>query len=144
MNIMYNYWWQAHRVDDLRQRLRMRGIRCNLIFTRAATRLNVVPLFASRIQALRYLSIRWGIDLSKMVVFVGERGDTDYESLLAGLHKSLILRGVVVCGSEKLHHSEDGFKSEDVVPEDSTNVTYVEECNEAQDISAVLKVLQIK
>ncbi|KAL5843163.1 hypothetical protein ACOSQ4_009121 [Xanthoceras sorbifolium] len=135
---------KAQRVDDLRQRLRMRGIRCNLIFTRAATRLNVVPLFASRIQALRYLSIRWGIDLSKMVVFVGERGDTDYESLLAGLHKSLILRGVVVCGSEKLHHSEDGFKSEDVVPEDSTNVTYVEECNEAQDISAVLKVLQIK
>ena len=31
----------------------MRGFRCNLVYTRAASRLNVVPLFASRIQALR-------------------------------------------------------------------------------------------
>ncbi|XP_050366270.1 sucrose-phosphate synthase 4-like [Argentina anserina] len=59
-------------VDDLRQRLRMRGFRCNLFYTRVASRLNVVPLFASRVQALRYLSVRWGTDLSKVVVFVGE------------------------------------------------------------------------
>nr|AVH87206.1 sucrose-phosphate synthase 4 [Litchi chinensis] len=135
---------KARRVEDLHQRLRMRGIRCNIIFTRAASRLNVVPLFASRIQALRYLSVRWGIDLSKMVMFVGVRGDTDYESLIAGLHKTIILRDAVVCGSEKLVHCEDGFKSENEVPEGSSNVTYVEEGFEAQNISAAIKVLQIK
>ena len=31
----------------------MRGFRCNLVYTRAASRSNVVPLFASRIQAIR-------------------------------------------------------------------------------------------
>lgn len=77
-------------------------------------------------------------------MFVGERGDTDYESLIAGLHKTIILRDAVVCGSEKLVHCEDGFKSENVVPEGSINVTYVEEGFEAQDISAAIKVLQIK
>ncbi|GFY95144.1 sucrose-phosphate synthase family protein [Actinidia rufa] len=63
---------KTRRIDELRQRLRMRGLRCNVIYTRASSQLKVVPLFASRAQALR-----WAIDLSKMVVFVGERGDTD-------------------------------------------------------------------
>ncbi|KAJ4713890.1 Sucrose-phosphate synthase family protein [Melia azedarach] len=134
----------TRKIDDIRQRLRMRGFRCNLIYTRAASRLNVVPLFASRKQALRYLSIRWGIDLSKMVVFVGEKGDTDYEDLLAGLHKTLILRGAIMYGSEDLLHGEDTFKREDVVPQDSPNIPYIEGSYEAQDISAALKALEIK
>ncbi|KAF2297252.1 hypothetical protein GH714_020031 [Hevea brasiliensis] len=84
---------KTRKVDEIRQRLRMRGFRCNLVYTRAASRLNVIPLFASRKQALRYLSVKWGIDLSKTFVFVGEKGDTDYEELLAGLHKTIIMRG---------------------------------------------------
>ncbi|TYH18394.1 hypothetical protein ES288_A05G267300v1 [Gossypium darwinii] len=80
---------KTRRIDDLRQRLRMRGFRCNLVYTRAASRLNVVPLFASRIQALRYLSIRWAIDVSKVVLFVGEKGDTDYEDLLVAYTRPL-------------------------------------------------------
>ncbi|KAK9205304.1 hypothetical protein WN943_015571 [Citrus x changshan-huyou] len=135
---------ETRKVDNIRQRLRMRGFRCNLVYTRAGSRLNVVPLFASRIQALRYLSIRWGIDLSKMVVFVGEKGDTDYEDLLVGLHKTLILRGSVMYGSEKLLHGEDAFKREDVVPPDSPNIAYIEESYEPLDLSAALKAIKIK
>ncbi|KAM7253209.1 hypothetical protein ACFE04_025827 [Oxalis oulophora] len=134
---------KTRRIDDLRQRLRMRGFRCNLIYTRAATRLNVVPLFASRVQALRYLSVKWGIDLSKMVVFLGEKGDTDYDDLLAGLHKTIILKGSVEFGSEKLLRSEDGFKREDAVPLESPNITSLENC-EAHNISAALQDLGIK
>ncbi|GLU16298.1 hypothetical protein SLE2022_327370 [Rubroshorea leprosula] len=134
---------KTRRIDDLRQRLRMRGFRCNLIYTRAASRLNVVPLFASRIQALRYLSIRWGIDLSKVIVFMGEPGDTDYEELLGGLHKTLILKGSVECGSEKLLRGKDNFKKEDTVSMESPNINYVESY-EAHNISAALGTLGIK
>ncbi|KAJ0026002.1 hypothetical protein Pint_06864 [Pistacia integerrima] len=80
----------------------MRGFRCNLVYTHAASRLNVVPLFASRKQALR--------------------GDTDYENLLAGLQKTVIVRGTVECSSEKLLHGEESSKTEDSVPQDSPNI----------------------
>ncbi|KAJ9676351.1 hypothetical protein PVL29_025058 [Vitis rotundifolia] len=135
---------KTRRIDDLRQRMRMRGFRCNLVYTHATSRLNVVPLFASRAQALRYLSVRWGIDLSKMVVFVGEKGDTDYEDLLVGLHKTIILRGLVEYGSEKLLRNEESFKREDMIPQDSPNIAFVEEGYEALDISAALLTVGIK
>ncbi|KAM1029996.1 hypothetical protein FF1_033905 [Malus domestica] len=134
---------KTRRVDDLRQLLRMRGFRCNLVYTRVASRLNVVPLVASRVQALRYLSVRWAIDLSKVVVFVGEKGDTDKEYLLAGLHKTLVLRGSVEYGSEKLIHGKDSFKREDMVPQDSPNIALVENY-QAHDISAALEALGIR
>lgn len=41
------------KTEDLHQRLRMRGFRCNIVYVRAASRLNVLPLYASRRQALR-------------------------------------------------------------------------------------------
>ncbi|KAL4566202.1 hypothetical protein LXL04_030314 [Taraxacum kok-saghyz] len=113
---------KTRRMDDLRQRLRMRGFRCNTVFTHAAKRLNVIPLFASRAQALRYLSVRWGMDLTQMFVFVGEKGDTDYEDLLVGLHKTIILEGSVEYGSEKLLRGGESFKKEDMVPPENGNV----------------------
>lgn len=131
---------KTRRVDDLRQRLRMRGFRCNLVFTHAASKLNVIPLFASRAQALRYLSVKWGIDLSKMCVFVGELGDTDYEELLVGLHKTIILRGCVEYTSETHLRSADSFKKEDVVPRDSPSIV-IAEGYEAHDISTALETL---
>ncbi|XP_007019750.2 PREDICTED: probable sucrose-phosphate synthase 4 [Theobroma cacao] len=134
---------KTQRIDDLRQRLRMRGFRCNIVYTRAASKLNVVPLFASRMQALRYLSIRWGIDLSKVVLFVGERGDTDHEDLLGGLHKTLVLKGSVPYGSEKLLRSEDNFKREDAVPQDNSNINSIENY-EAHNIAGALDALEIK
>ncbi|XP_057453886.1 sucrose-phosphate synthase 4 [Lotus japonicus] len=131
------------KIDDLRQRLRMRGFRCNLVYTHAGLRLNVIPLFASRKQALRYLSIKWGIDLSKVVVIVGEKGDTDYEELTAGIQKTLVLRGVVEHGSERLLRSEDSIKGEDVVSQDSPNIIYAEKSLEDYDISAILEHLKV-
>ncbi|XP_009786823.1 sucrose-phosphate synthase 4 [Nicotiana sylvestris] len=130
------------KVNDLRQRLRMRGFRCSVIYTHAASRLNVTPLFASRSQALRYLSVRWGVDLSSMVVFVGEKGDTDYEGLLVGLHKTVILKGSVEYASEMLLHNEDSFRTDDVVPRDSTNIRAAEGY-EPQDISGALEKLEV-
>ncbi|XVE70306.1 hypothetical protein DITRI_Ditri10aG0061800 [Diplodiscus trichospermus] len=117
---------RTRRIDDLRQRLQMRGFRCNLVYTRAASRLNMVPLFASRMQALRYLSIRWAIDLSKVVLFVGKRRDTDDEDLLGGQHKTLILKGSAAYGSQKLLHSADNFKRKDAVSEDNLNINCIE------------------
>jgi len=75
-----------------------------------------------------------------MVVFVGERGDTDYEELLVGLHTTLILRKSVEMGSEMLLRSGESFNMEDVVPQDSPRIAFVEGY-EAQNISAALKAL---
>ncbi|CAN6475434.1 unnamed protein product [Victoria cruziana] len=126
------------RVDDLKQRLRMRGFRCSVVYTHSCSRLNVVPLFASRSMALRYLSVQWSIDLSKMVVFVGDRGDTDYEHLLPGLHKTFILRGTVEYGSERLLRGSGRYQMDDVVPKDGPNMCIVDEGYTAQHISAAL------
>lgn len=131
------------KIDELRQRLRMRGLRCNLVYTHAGLRLNVIPLFASRKQALRYLSVKWGIDLSKVVVFVGEKGDTDYEELVAGIQKTLVLKGAVEYGSERLLRSEDSYKREDVFSQDSPNIIYAEKSYEDCDISAILEHLKV-
>ncbi|XP_020223682.1 probable sucrose-phosphate synthase 4 isoform X1 [Cajanus cajan] len=131
------------KIDELRQRLRMRGLRCNLVYTHAGLRLNVIPLFSSRKQALRYLSVKWGIDLSKVVVFVGEKGDTDYEELMAGIQKTLVLKGLVEYGSERLLHSEDSYKREDVFSQDSPNIIYAEKSYEDSDISEILENLKV-
>lgn len=44
---------QAKKVDDLRQKFRMRGLRCHLMYCRNSTRMQVIPFLASRAQALR-------------------------------------------------------------------------------------------
>ncbi|XAR55680.1 Sucrose-phosphate synthase [Bertholletia excelsa] len=133
---------KTRRIDELRQRLRMRGFRCNPVYTHAGSQLKVVPLLASRAQALRYLSVRWGMDLSKMAVFIGERGDTDHEDLIAGLHRTVILQNSVEYGGETLMRSEESFKREDVFQQDSSNITFTAG-HEVNEISAALKALQI-
>ncbi|ONK77376.1 uncharacterized protein A4U43_C02F5880 [Asparagus officinalis] len=130
---------KARKVDAIRQNLRMRGFRCNLICTRACTRLNIIPLFASRAHALRYLSIRWGFDLSKVTIFVGEKGDTDLEELLPGVHKTIILRDFVRYGSERHLRDEESYEREDVVPVDSPNIASLAEGCDASDISSVIE-----
>ena len=91
----------------------------------------------------RYLSVKWGIDLSKVAVFVGEKGDTDYEELVAGIQKTIVLRGAVEYGSERLLHSEDSFKREDVFSQDSPSIIYAEKSYEDCDISAILELLKV-
>lgn len=78
-----------------------------------------------------------------MLVFVGERGDTDYEDLLGGLHKTITLKGSVECGSGELLRSEDSFKRQDTISLESPNSTQAESY-EAHDISATLGTLGIK
>ncbi|CAM8995866.1 unnamed protein product [Rhodiola kirilowii] len=129
---------KTRRIEEVRQRMRMRGFRCHPVYTHAKTRLNVLPLFASRAQSLRYLSVRWGIELTNVVMFVGEKGDTDYEDLIIGLHKTVILEEMVEYGSEELLRSEESFKRGDVVPQDSPNIVHIRGCDAVQ-ISAALE-----
>lgn len=103
-------------IDELRERLRMRGLRCHLMYCRNSTRLQVVPLMASRSQALRYLFVRWGLPVGNMFLIVGEHGDSDREEMLSGLHKTVIVQGVTEKGSEQLLRSSGSYHKEDVVP----------------------------
>lgn len=82
--------------------------------------------------------------MSKSVFFSGEKGDTDYEDLLGGLHKTIILKGEVGSDSEKLLRSEENFKREDAVPLDSPNISYVKENSGAPEILSTLEAYGIK
>ncbi|KAL0407625.1 UNVERIFIED_CONTAM: putative sucrose-phosphate synthase 1 [Sesamum radiatum] len=87
---------------ELRKLMRIQALRCHAVYCRNGERINVIPVLASRAQALRYLHVRWGIDISNVVFFVGECGDSDYEALLGGLHKTVILKGQCN-GASKIH-----------------------------------------
>ncbi|XP_015088064.1 probable sucrose-phosphate synthase 2 [Solanum pennellii] len=115
---------KAKKVDDMRQKLRMRGLRCHLMYCRNSTRMQVVPLLASRSQALRYLFVRWRLNVANMCVILGETGDTDYEELISGTHKTLILKGAVEEGSENLLRTSGSYLREDVVPPESPLIIY--------------------
>ncbi|XP_078156228.1 sucrose-phosphate synthase 4-like isoform X2 [Carex rostrata] len=128
----------VQKADGIKQRLRMRGFRCNPVYTHACRRLNVIPLFASRSHALRYLSIQWAIDLSKVVIFTGEKGDTDYEKLLPGLPKTVIMQGFVNTGSEKLLREEDSYKFEDVVLIEAPNIITVDKDFSMSDMTSAI------
>ncbi|KAG9447916.1 hypothetical protein H6P81_014044 [Aristolochia fimbriata] len=131
---------KARRVDDLRQKLRMRGLRCHPMYCRNSTRLQVVPLLASRSQALRYFFARWGLNIANMYVFVGETGDTDYEEQISGAHRTIIMKGVVEKGSEELLRSTGSYHRDDTVPKGSPLVAYTQE-NTADEIAkAILEV----
>lgn len=58
---------------------------------------------------------------------MGECGDTDYEGLLGGLHKTVILKGIGV-NSRKLHANRN-YPLEDVMAFDSPNMVKTEECD---------------
>ncbi|KAF0916521.1 hypothetical protein E2562_007599 [Oryza meyeriana var. granulata] len=126
-------------IDEMRERMRMRGLRCHLIYCRNATRLQVVPLLASRSQALRYLFVRWGLSVGNMYLIVGEHGDTDHEEMLSGLHKTLIIRGVTEKGSEELVRSSGSYQREDVVPSDSPLIASTLGDPKADEIMRALK-----
>ncbi|KAI7994490.1 putative sucrose-phosphate synthase 1 [Camellia lanceoleosa] len=89
-------------VKELRKSMRIQALRSHVIYCQNGTKMNVIPVLASRSQALRYLYVRWGVELSTIVVFVGESGDTDYEGLIGGIHKTVILKGVC-SGAHQLH-----------------------------------------
>ncbi|XP_015958854.1 probable sucrose-phosphate synthase 2 [Arachis duranensis] len=131
---------KVRKVDDLRQKLRMRGLRCHPMYCRRSTCMQVVPLLASRAQALRYLFVRWGPNVANMYVVVGETGDTDYEELISGTHKTIIIKGVVTKGSEEVLRSQGSYHREDVVQDGSSNVAEISEATE-NNIASALKQL---
>lgn len=90
----------------------------------------------------RYLYIRWGVDLSSMVVLVGESGDTDYELLFGGVHKTVILSGICR-GTQSRLLAGRTYPLEDVVPFDSPNIVQTTEGYSSNDIQLALGKLGI-
>ncbi|KAH7521660.1 hypothetical protein FEM48_Zijuj07G0056600 [Ziziphus jujuba var. spinosa] len=130
---------KAKKVDDLRQKLRMRGLRCHPMYCRSSTRMQVIPLLASRAQALRYLFVRWRLNVANMYVFLGESGDTDYEEMISGNHKTIIMKGVVTKGSEELLRTPGSYLKEDIVPPESPLITYLSGEATANEIANALR-----
>lgn len=89
----------------------------------------------------RYLFVRWGIELSNMIVFVGESGDTDYEGLLGGVQKTVILKGAFNTAPSQVH-STRSYLLKDVVAFDSPNILQIEGCG-TNDVQSALKQLGI-
>ncbi|KAG9448480.1 hypothetical protein H6P81_008445 [Aristolochia fimbriata] len=129
-------------VKELRKLMRIQALRCHVIYSRDGTKLHVIPVLASRAQALRYLYVRWGVQLSSVVVFVGESGDSDYEGLLGGVHKTVILGGLCPSSTQSQVHANRSYALEDVVPFDSPNLIRTEGC-ETNDVKSALHKLGI-
>ncbi|XP_019704018.1 probable sucrose-phosphate synthase 1 isoform X2 [Elaeis guineensis] len=128
-------------VKELRKLMRIQALHCHVLYSHDGTKLHVIPVLASRSQALRYLYVRWGTELSNMVVFVGESGDTDYEGLLGGVHKTIILRGAFNLPPSRLHEARS-YPLRDVIAFDSPNVVQTEGCS-SNDIQLALSQLGV-
>lgn len=61
------------------------------------------------------------------MAFVGECGDTDFEGLLGGIHKTVMIKGLGT-SSLKLHANRN-YPLEDIMPFDSFNVIEAEKCD---------------
>lgn len=75
-----------------------------------------------------------------MVVFVGESGDTDYEGLIGGVHKSVILKGVCSGAITQLHANRN-YPLSDVMPFDSPSVAQTGEDCSSDEIRSSLEKL---
>ncbi|GJY83678.1 zinc finger MYM-type protein 1-like protein [Tanacetum coccineum] len=129
-------------VKELRKLMRIQALRCHVIYCQNGKKINVIPVSASRSQALRYLYLRWGMDLSKVVVFVGESGDTDYEGFLGGIHKSVILKGIGSSSNNQLHANRV-YPLSDVIPTESANIIQTPEACSSADIRTSLAKLSV-
>lgn len=72
-----------------------------------------------------------------MFVILGENGDTDYEEMISGAHKTIILKDVVPKGSEELLRTTD--LRDDIVPKESPLVAYLSGDASASEIANALK-----
>lgn len=61
-----------------------------------------------------------------MLVVVGETGDTDYEELLSGTHKTIVIRDMVEGGSERKLRASGNYDRSDVAPSDSPNMIFAD------------------
>jgi sucrose-phosphate synthase len=129
-------------VKELRKLMRIQALRCHVIYCQSGRKINVIPVLASRSQALRYLYLRWGMDLSNVVVFVGESGDTDYEGLLGGLNKSVVLKGICTNSTNQLHANRN-YPLTDVVPFDSPKIVQTPEGCSSSELRSSLENLGV-
>lgn len=86
----------------------------------------------------RYLFVRWRLNVANMYVILGETGDTDYEEMISGTHKTIIMKGVVSKGSEELLRGPGSYQRDDVVPNESPLVAYITETTH-QNMANALK-----
>ncbi len=70
----------------IRKRLRQNGV-CATPYLRCHWYLDILPLRASRTEAIRHLVLRWGIPLDKIFVVASQQGDAD---LLRGLISAVV------------------------------------------------------
>lgn len=74
-----------------------------------------------------------------MYVFLGETGDTDYEEMISGNHKTIIMKGVVTKGSEELLRTSGSYLKEDIVPPESPLIMYLNGEAAADEIAKALR-----
>ncbi|KAL6528871.1 putative protein serine/threonine kinase [Orobanche minor] len=125
---------------ELKRLMRIQALRCHAIYCNNGERINVIPVLASRAQAIRYLYVRWGMELSNVIVFLGECGDSDYEGLVGGLHKTVTLKGCC-CAANQIHANRS-YPLEDVVPTDDPKSVECEKCD-TDGIQAALQKLDV-
>lgn len=89
---------------------------------------------------LRYLFVRWRLNVANMYVILGESGDTDHEEMIAGAHNTVIMKGVVSRGSEELLRMTGSYLRDDIVPGESPLVTYLSEGATPDEIADALKL----
>lgn len=82
--------------------------------------------------------MRWGLNVTNMIVVTGETGDTDHEELISGSHKTIIIRNVVENGSEELLRTAESYQKEDIVPRESTLLVHANGIS-ADDLSNAIK-----
>ncbi|CAL0317507.1 unnamed protein product [Lupinus luteus] len=134
---------KAKKVDELRQKLRIRGLRCHPMYCRRSSRMHVIPLLASRAQALRYLFVHWRLNVANMYIILGESGDTDYEEMICGTHKTIIMKGVATKGSEELLRGSWSYQRDDIVPNESPLVVSISETIEDNIANAFKQLSKI-
>ncbi|XP_014752910.1 probable sucrose-phosphate synthase 3 isoform X5 [Brachypodium distachyon] len=128
-------------LKELQKLMRVQSLRCHALYNHSATRLSVIPIHASRSQALRYLSVRWGIELPNVAILVGETGDSDYEELFGGLHKTVVLKGEFNTPANRIHNVRR-YPLQDVIALDCSNIIGVEGCS-TDDMMSTLKKIGI-
>lgn len=77
--------------------------------------------------------------MANMFVFLGESGDTDFEEMISGTHKTIIMKGVVVKGSEELLRTSGSYLKDDIVPPETPLITFIDGEASADQIASALK-----
>ncbi len=97
--------------DDILPLLRKRLRRKNQLarpYLRCHWYLDVLPLRASRNEAIRYLSLRWGLSLENVLVVASQQGDAE---LVSGLTSSVVLANYDSCLESFRSHQRVFFSS---------------------------------